>query len=209
MMIPVARMVMSLYPLLLFQQVQDDRYSQVQLTGSQIAGLTGASEAGTARAVLSPTPNGTISATNLRHKVPREALKLLERGHKRAARGGLSDFEAAATDLERAVAIDPDYGDAHGELGVQYFHLVRLREAADEFRTALRLDPESSNWQSDLGWILFTLGDLPEAQHWARRALYLKVDNLRAHLLLGVLLAGSAETRAESMRHLADVIPRR
>ncbi len=203
---------MSLYPLfqqVQDQQVQDDQPSKVQLSGSQIQGSTEASEAGTRRAVPRPTPTGTISAANLRHKVPGEALKLVERARKRAARGRRSDFEAAATDLERAVAIDPDYGDAHGELGVQYFHLVRLREAADEFRTAIRLDPESSTWQSDLGWILFTLGDLREAQQWARRALYLKADNVRAHLLLGVLLAGSEETRAESMSHLADVIPRR
>lgn len=207
MMIHVAGMLISLYPV--FQQAQDNGPSQVQLSGSEHTGSTGASEPLTPKAVPRPIATGTVSAANLRHHVPKEALKLVERARKRDAHDRRPDFEAMAADLERAVAIDPDYGDAHGELGVQYFRLVRLREAADEFRTAIRLDPEFSNWQVDLGWILFTVGDLREAEHWGRRALELKPDNVRAHLLLGVLLAGSAETRAESMRHLADVIPRR
>jgi tetratricopeptide (TPR) repeat protein len=205
-MIHVAGMLISLYPF--FQQAQDNGPSQFQLSGSEHTGSTGASEPVIPKEAPRPIPT-TISAANLRHNVPKEALKLVERARKRAAHGSRPDFEAMAADLERAVAIDPDYGDAHGELGVQYFHLVRLREAADEFRTAIRLDPEFSNWQVDLGWILFTVGDLREAEHWARRGLELKPDNVRAHLLMGVLLAGSAETRAESMRHLAEVIPRR
>src|SRR5262245_26288290 len=73
---------------------------------------------------------GTVSASNLKHRVPKEARSIYERALKTARRDARNDVEAAALDLERAVTIDPEFTDAHGQLGFLCFRLERFAEAA-------------------------------------------------------------------------------
>ncbi len=150
-------------------------------------------------------PTNTISTATLRHQIPKEARKLYDRARKTAARGTRADVEAAAKDLERAVAIDPLFADAHGILGVRYYSMMRLTEAVAQFRRALNLNPAFSFWHSDLAWALFTLGDTEGALQSVRRALELAPDNTSAHLLLGAMLATSPDTHLQALQHLGVV----
>jgi len=162
------------------------------------------------QAPSSRTAAGTVSVAAPRHRVPKEALKAYERSLKTARKGRIPDVEAAAgveaaaVDLERAIGIDPDFPEAHGRLGFLYFRLTRFQQAATELRRAIALNPEFARWHSDLGWTLFGLGDDVSAQQCARRALALEPENASARLLLGVLLAASAESRLESLWNLVE-----
>jgi tetratricopeptide (TPR) repeat protein len=150
------------------------------------------------------TVAGTVSTARLQHRVPKEARKAYDRALKTARRGGRPDVEAAARDLEHAIAIDPEFTDAHGQLGFVYFRMARFGDAAAAYRRAIVLDPEFPRWHSELGWALFALSDDAGAQEAARRALRLEPANASANLLLGVLLSASPENRFESIWHLVE-----
>ena len=142
---------------------------------------------------------GTVSVARLRHSVPKAAKKAVDRGDKLLSKG---DARGAAEELEKAVALDPEYADAHNDLSVAYVKLGRLQEAEAEVRRAIELDPYVSVAHSNLGWVLFERRDFPEAERSARRALALSLHNDRAHILLGILLGSAPATRAEGVRHI-------
>lgn len=146
----------------------------------------------------------SVSATNLRHRVPKEARKAYERGVKNANQDHRAGVEAAAADLERAILIDPSFAEAHWKLGFVYFRLARLHESDTEFRRAIELNPTVAQWHASLGWSLFGLGDDGGAAQCAKRALDLDPDNSSAHILAGALLAASPGKRLESLWHLAE-----
>jgi len=141
----------------------------------------------------------TVSAANLRHRVPKAAKEASDRSAKLSRNG---DARRAAEELEKAVSLDPEYAEAHGNLGFEYMQLGRLKDAEAEIRRAIALDPYVSIIHSNLGWLLFQQRDFAEAEQSARRALALSLDNDRAHMLLGVLLGAEPATRAEGVRHL-------
>jgi tetratricopeptide (TPR) repeat protein len=95
---------------------------------------------------------GTVSAQRLRHRPPKAARKAYEK----AAKLLLQNRKAAeaATELEKAIALDPNYAEAHNELGVAYVRLGRNPEAASEFRRAIALVPGESLPLSNLAWVL-------------------------------------------------------
>ena len=147
---------------------------------------------------------GTVSAARLQHRIPKEARKAYERALETAKRDRRPDVEAAAGDLERAITIDPEFSEAHGQLGSIYFRMARFGEAAAAYRRATALHPEFARWHAELGWALFGLRNDAGAQECARHALRLEPANASAHLLLGVLLSAPAENRQESLWHLVE-----
>ena len=50
-------------------------------------------------------------------------------------------MDEAMREYQAALRINPDYSDAHNNLGVVYWQRGRLDEAKREFQTALRLNP--------------------------------------------------------------------
>ena len=147
------------------------------------------------------------SVRHLLHKVPKNAMKAYRRAEKLSKQ---HRADLASQQLEQAIAIDPEFSEAHGDLGVQYARLERLPEAEAELRRALALDPEDDLHHSNLGWVLFWQGRFDEAQASVRRALRLAPRSASAHMLLGRLLLNHAETRADGLKHLeyaAGVMP--
>ena len=106
----------------------------------------------------------TVSVASLSHRVPTAAQKAYERGTKLSNKG---DDLKAAEEFEKAVALDPEYAAAHGDLGVQYIRLGRLKDAEAELRRAIALDPYVSIAHSNLGWVLFQSRNSPEAEQSA------------------------------------------
>lgn len=146
----------------------------------------------------SPTA-GTVSVAALRHEVPKAARKAFERGLKASAKANHLD---AVKGLEQAVALDPEFADAHNRLGVEYGQMGRPEEAEREFRQALRLDPASWTGHHNLGVLLFRKGDLAGAEQSARRALQLSGGAPEVQALLGWLLSLRTEMRSEALRYL-------
>jgi tetratricopeptide (TPR) repeat protein len=142
---------------------------------------------------------GTVSAKRLRHHPPKAARQAYEKASRLARK---KEDQKAATELERAIALDPDFAEAHCYLGALYARLRRIPEAAAELRRAIELIPDESIPHSDLAWVLFAMDQRAEAEQHARRAIQLSSDNASAHLLIGRLLIETPKTRAEGLQHL-------
>lgn len=77
-------------------------------------------------------PSGaSVSVERLRHQPSKRALRVFLLAQKLSKANA---HERAADALEKAVALDPEFIEAHGNLGVQYALLKRYERAADEFR---------------------------------------------------------------------------
>jgi Flp pilus assembly protein TadD len=113
----------------------------------------------------------------LRHQVPKAAQKAYDKGL------GTKDMQKSARNLERAIALDPEFGAAHCDLGFAYTRLGLLSQAAAEFRRAIELMPEESIPYSNLAWLLFATGQRAEALANLQRALRLSPENGSARIL--------------------------
>ena len=124
----------------------------------------------------------TVSAKRLKHRPPKAARE----AYTRAARS--KNAQKTSQELERAIALDPDFAEAHCNLGVAYARLNRYPEAAAEFRRAMELAPDESLPHANLAWVLLVMGQRTEAEAQVRRALQLSPNNAAARLLAGRLL---------------------
>ena len=88
----------------------------------------------------------------------------------------LGRLEEAEREILRAIEIEPDYADAHSNLGAVLIDMGRPRQAIPSFQTALDLDPELAAAASNLGNAYFALGDLDSALVAYERALELDPD---------------------------------
>ena len=55
------------------------------------------------------------------------------------------EFDAAIIDYNEAIRIEPDYAEAHANLGMAKAGLERIDEARSDFQTALELAEQQSN----------------------------------------------------------------
>jgi tetratricopeptide (TPR) repeat protein len=117
---------------------------------------------------------GVTSAQLLLHKVPKQAKKAFERAAKLSK---ARKHAEAARELERAIAVDPGFAEAHVNLGAQYYLLNRLQDAQRLLRRATELDPSSAGGFSNLAAVELLRGDLVSAEQHARRALSLSPGN--------------------------------
>jgi Flp pilus assembly protein TadD len=99
-------------------------------------------------------------------------------------------MQKSARNLERAIALDPEFGAAHCDLGYAYTRLGLLSQAAAEFRKAIELMPEESVPYSNLAWLLFVTGQRAEALANLQRALRLSPENGSARLLARQMMEG-------------------
>ncbi len=147
------------------------------------------------------TPNAgwSVSLATLLHKPKPAAFKACLRAQKYSE---ARDYQRAAAELQKAVALDPLYAPAHGNLGAQYARLKRLDSAEGELRKAIQLDPATGLYYSDLAWVLADEKQTREAEIAARRAVDLDGVNAMSQLLPGYLLANRPEARAAAVPHL-------
>jgi tetratricopeptide (TPR) repeat protein len=89
--------------------------------------------------------------------------------------------------FQKALRIDPDYGDGHTDLGGEYLIEGRLPEAIAEFRKAAKLEPGVALTHFNLGNALDQYGQIPEAIAQYEWAIAIQPDYVVAHINLGVL----------------------
>ena len=85
--------------------------------------------------------------------------------------------------------IDPDYAEAHNNLGSALLLTGRTAEAIDEYEQALRIDPDYAEAHNNLGNALVQTGRAPEAIDHYKEALRITPTSADAHNNLGAALA--------------------
>lgn len=136
--------------------------------------------------VLGHTASGTVSVAQLRRKIPRAARKAFGEAEE-AARAG--DIRSSMAHLRKAIEIEPQFMEAHNNLGVRDLELGLHGLAAEQFRIATELDRSAAPAFSNLGVALLWLGRLPEAEKAARRAVEMDGASRKCRLVLGAVLA--------------------
>ena len=90
--------------------------------------------------------------------------------------------------ITQALAIKPDYAEAHSNLGSAFQDLGNPEDAIASYRKALAIKPDYVDAHNNLGNALQDLGKLDEAIASYRKALALKPDYAEAHSNLGLAL---------------------
>ena len=138
----------------------------------------------------------TVSVQELH--IPAPAVREFQRSLKAIHSG---DFPSAVAHLQKAILIDPDFVQAHNNLGSSYVQLSQYESAVLEFQQAVALDPASQESHHNLGLGLFLLRRYPEAEIATRQALQLDPRRSSAQYTLGRILAaeGSGSAEAEQL----------
>ena len=110
-----------------------------------------------------------------------------------------SDIPASARHLERALAIYPDYLEAHNSLGARYIALHEYQKASLEFQKAIAIDPRVVEPIHNLSVAFFLLQRYPDAEAAARRALDLHPHLPNSRDMLGCSLAAEKPDSVEAM----------
>jgi len=146
-----------------------------------------------------PVSAEKVSVAELRHQPTKKARRSAREAEKLAARG---DHVRAAAALEKAIALDPQYIQAHGNLGAEYLVLHRYAEAVVELQRAVALDPAAAWLQSNLAMALWETGKPAEAEQWARHAVSIDGRNAKSRYLLGWILLRRPDASAEGVEEL-------
>lgn len=91
----------------------------------------------------------------------------------------------AITELERAAQLSPKEADVYYHLGVSYYSLGKLKEAAENFKKSLEIRPEDAEVCFDLAVIYFSLDSYQESFNYAKEAVELEPNSGDAYYLLG------------------------
>jgi tetratricopeptide (TPR) repeat protein len=149
----------------------------------------------------------TISVQELSHKVPKAAQKEYDKGRQAASKG---NQDAAAQYFLKAVELDPEFVDAHNELGASEVALGKLPEAAEQFQKAIDLVPEHRLALPNLSIVLARMKRFKEAGDVARRALQLLPGSARMHYILGFSILvqhGDTKEALDNLKYAAAEIP--
>ena len=146
----------------------------------------------------------TVSLQQLTHKVPRQAQKAYDKGRQAAHKG---DQHAAEGFFRQAVEADPEFVDAHNELGASEVALGELPEAAEQFQKAIELVPEHRLALPNLSVVLAKLKRFHEAGEVARRALVVLPGEPRMHYILALSLLAENKQTPEVLNNLRRAAP--
>lgn len=145
-------------------------------------------------------PSGeNISVARLRHNPPGKARSAFSRGLKCA---DANEFQLAVAAFQEAVAIDPEFSEAHGNMGVEYTALGLFDEAASAFRRAVELDPSTGIHHANLAYALLRLERDKEAEREAQAAVDLDPTYTKGQYLLGFLEAHRPGAARQAEQHL-------
>ena len=141
-----------------------------------------------------------ISFVRLQHKIPKQAVKEYVAAHHASAKG---ERNKAILHLQRAIEIDPDYFEAHNNLGVQWMREGKYPEAVGAFEHAIAIDSADSLAETNLSAALLALGRFAEAEAAARAGLRGDGLSARARLYLALSLLEQNKGRKEALFHLS------
>lgn len=141
----------------------------------------------------------TVSLAELRHKVPAKAQKEFAQAQKAWDN---KDWTACLDHLKNAVAIDPQFIQAHRGMGIVYSRLRQPEKVISSFQEVLMLDPKAPAAYGYIGPAYVNLAKYDEAEVAARRALGTDSGDVRGQFVLGLILARTQKDNAEALRLL-------
>ncbi len=101
----------------------------------------------------------------------------------------------AAENYRRAIELEPQWTEAHINLGVALYQMGRTEEAREEFYLAVQLDPLNGISQYNLGCVLEEQGEIAEAIAHLQRAARAMPAHADAHFNLALAYERSGERR--------------
>jgi hypothetical protein len=143
----------------------------------------------------------TVSVRSL--QLPAGAIKEFLRSERCVGNG---DFSAAAQHLQKALRVDPQFIEAHNNLGASYMQLQRYKDAIAEFQAAIALDAKMEAPYRNMSLSLFLMKRYPEAEAAARQALTLNPEHKAARYTLGRALSAEGSVSAEAEKLLRESV---
>jgi len=98
--------------------------------------------------------------------------------------------------FQKAIALNPEYAEAHNNLGNVFMELGRIDDALDSYRKSLAINPDYVMALSNLGNAFQKLGRLDDAIASCQKALAIDPNFADAHDYLGLTLLKKGEHKA-------------
>jgi tetratricopeptide (TPR) repeat protein len=124
-----------------------------------------------------------VSVAEDERAIPATARKAFDEAHKLIDKG---EVDSAIIQLNKAVAIYPDYVTARNKLGVQYLKRKRWPEAAEQFKAILEKNPKYFDARLNLGIVFYEQKRYSEAIEELGQAVSLDSSHPAAHLFWGI-----------------------
>jgi tetratricopeptide (TPR) repeat protein len=150
------------------------------------------------RGMAAVRPGGAISARRLAFKPSKLAQKEWREAEKCIRRG---DHAEAAEHLRDCIHADPEYFEAHLNLGTALLMSGDAAGALAAYEKALEIDPKSAYALVHRGMVLLHFRRLAEAEECGAKALRIE-ETPSAHYVLGLSLAAQGKQLAEALDHL-------
>ena len=141
----------------------------------------------------------TVSVKQLMHPPDKKAVRAFESALRLSSAGKYDD---AASELEKAIRISPEFAAAHTNLAVQHFRLGRFEESIAESALAIQIGGPDPRNLCNLAMAQVRLHRFAEAEKSVRAAVRLDSGYLKANLILGAILVHEPSTRGEGVKHL-------
>ena len=108
---------------------------------------------------------------------------------------------------ETAVAIKPDYAEAHNNLGITFLQLNQLDSAIKSFNNAIAISPNFHGAHYNLGITYKKLGQLESAAQSYEKVILINPDYAQAHNNLGTVLndLGQFDRAVKSYKHALEI----
>jgi tetratricopeptide (TPR) repeat protein len=102
-------------------------------------------------------------------------------------------IDESIAQYEKAIQLNPEYGDAHINLGTALLEKGRVDDAISHLQKALQVNPGNAHAQNDLGNALLSKGNVTEAITHFQQAMRLEPDDPWVKNNLAWILATSSK----------------
>jgi tetratricopeptide (TPR) repeat protein len=143
--------------------------------------------------------SGVVSVRQLQSRVPKKAFEAFVKAQQYTESAKPVE---AMQQLRKAIALDPNWRDAHLNLGTALVRAGRYEEALAELEQCIRIGPPSAMVYTNYAAALATLLRAAEAEKAVREAIRIDTSFRRAHYLLGHILAMQTGRDTEALERL-------
>jgi putative PEP-CTERM system TPR-repeat lipoprotein len=120
------------------------------------------------------------------------------------ATAGLTHFDAAISEIQQAIALDPTHSGPYGSLGALQLATGATAQAERTFRHAVDVEPRSATAHLMLASYYWAAGRFADAERSLQRAVAIDPGHLGAHRALAVFYLG-ANRAADAEAHLKAI----